>query len=219
MKLISSKKFIGQTLENSPIDISDFIRSIYDWIECALGQIGLVKYYPLTHKVIDIKSHKGELPCDYNFVHSAWIRNNCGCTGGWSYLNLTGSPFIGNCLDLYTKAGNKGSLEGNYIHTDIDNGKILLVYRAVPQDDEGYPMIPDNAFLTEALNYYIIHRLALKGIEHPIIKFNVAYEMWERLYPRAGNDIEWFSLPELEEFTRMWNNPLIGNITDNLYIN
>ena len=106
-----------------------------------------------------------------------------------------------------------------FINTDIENGNILLVYRAIPKDEEGYPMIPDNAFLTEALNYYIIHRLALKGIEHPLIKFNVAYQMWERLYPRAGNDIEWLSLPELEEFERMWTNPLLGNIRNNLYIN
>ena len=219
MKLVSAKKFIGQTLENSPIDLTNYIRSFYDWIECALGQIGLVKYYTLTRKIIKIENHRGLLPCDNNFIHSAWIRSTCGCKGGMVYLNITNSPFIGSCLDNYTRAGNKAAIEGNYINTDIENGNILLVYRAIPKDEEGYPMIPDNAFLTEALNYYIIHRLALKGIEHPLIKFNVAYQMWERLYPRAGNDIEWLSLPELEEFERMWTNPLLGNIRDNLYIN
>ena len=216
MKLISSKRFIAESIEDLPMDLSAYIHRFYSWIEYALGQMGLVKYYSLTHRVIDIENHRGELPCNFHFIHSAWIRGNCN--GGLSYLNLTGSPFIGE-LNSYTKSGNKGRIEDNYIYTDIDKGKILLVYRQIPKDDEGYPLIPDNPFLNEALMYYIIYRLALKGVEHPIIKFKDALNMWNTMYPRASNDIEWFTLPELEEFERSWTSILKGNLANNLYIN
>ena len=80
-------------------------------------------------------------------------------------------------------------------------------------------MIPDNPFVFEALMFYIIYRLALKGIEHPIIKFDVAQQQWERLYPRAANDVNWMTPSEYTEFTSFWNSPYMGNMVNNLYIN
>lgn len=219
MRLVSSKRIIAETIEDFPMDLSNYVDSFYRWIEYAIGQIGLVKYYTLTSTVIDIENHRGKLPCCLHFIHSAWIRCSCNCNGGLGYLNLTGSPFVGHEINNYTKVGNKGSLDGNYINTDIKEGKILLVYRKMPKDDDGYPLVPDNAFLFEALTFYLIYRLAIKGIEHPIIKFGDALRRWEELYPRAGNDIEWFTLPELEEFRRMWTSSLKANTTENLYIN
>ena len=35
----------------------------------------------------------------------------------------------------------------------------------------------------------------------------------------TSNDIEWFTLPELEEFERSWASILKGNLANNLYIN
>lgn len=216
MKLISSKRFIAEAIEDLPMDLSGYIHRFYSWIEYALGQIGLVKYYKLTYKIIEIDNNRGELPCNYHFIHSAWIRSTAD--GGLAYLNLTGSPFIGY-LTGYTESGNKGRIEDNYIYTDIKKGKILLMYREIPKDEEGYPFIPDNPFLNEALLYYIIYRLALKGVSHPTISFDKALQLWNTMYPRAGNDIEWFTLPELEEFERSWSYILKGNIANNLYIN
>lgn len=216
MKLISSKRFIGEAISDLSIDVTEYIDRIYAWIDSALGQIGLVSFYPLTRQVIEIANHKGKLPCNFQFVHSLW--GVSGCNGGLGYINLSGSPFIGD-VDGYTSIGNRGSIEGNFVHTDLKEGKLLLVYRAVPKDDQGFPMIPDNAFLNEALLYYIIYRLGFSGIQHPIIKMGDAYDMWEKLYPRAGNDIEWFDLSQMEEFKRMWTNNLAENGTDNLYIN
>ena len=66
--------------------------------------------------------------------------------------------------------------------------------------------------------FFIIYRLALKGIEHPIVKISDAMTQWNVLYPRASNDVDWMSQPEYEEFTQMWNSPLLGNLVQNLYI-
>ena len=52
MKLISSKRFIAESIEDLPMDLSGYIHRFYSWIEYALGQMGLVKYYSSIIKVI-----------------------------------------------------------------------------------------------------------------------------------------------------------------------
>lgn len=220
VKLISSKRIIAENIEDLNLDVSEYIDRVYAWIEYAMGTIGCVKAYPLAHKVLEVNDGVAELPCDLKYVHSAWIRSNmCADGSGIGYLSLTNSPFIGNNLVSQTNSGNMGSLDGNYLHTDFKKGNVLLVYRKIPKDKDGYPMIPDNPILFEALNFYIIYRLGFRGVKHPMISFEMAMQKWEQLYPRASNSIDWFTLPELEAFTRMWSIILSGHITDNLYIN
>lgn len=220
VKLISSSRIIAENIEDLNLDVSEYIDRVYTWIENAVATIGCIKAYPLTHKILDIKEGITELPCDLKYVHSAWIRTNqCSDGSGIGYLSLTNSPFIGKDLVSHTKTGNMGNLDGNYLYTDIKEGNLLLVYRRIPKDKKGFPMIPDNPILFEALNYYIIYRLGFRGIKHPLISFEMAMQKWEQLYPRASNSIDWFTLPELESFTRMWSIILSGHITDNLYIN
>jgi hypothetical protein len=50
-------------------------------------------------------------------------------------------------------------IKGGYIKTNIENGFIMLAYQAIPTDDEGYPMIPDNVSFIEAIYWYITMKL------------------------------------------------------------
>jgi len=46
-------------------------------------------------------------------------------------------------------------LQGNCIFTSIKEGTIEIAYRAIAVDEEGYPLIPDNAAFIRALELYI----------------------------------------------------------------
>jgi len=48
---------------------------------------------------------------------------------------------------------------GNYIKTNTKDGYLLVSYQAVPTDDEGYPLIPDDASYMEAVYWYIVMKL------------------------------------------------------------
>lgn len=217
-RLISSKEFIGELMEDLNLDVADHIDSIYRWIEYAVAQAGILRAYPLTNKVIDVEQGQCSLPCNIKFFHSLWTRSSI-CTNGIGYINIVDTPFVANPeLMGYQPNGNMGRIEDNILFTDLKEGKVLLIYRYLPKDSEGFPMIVDNAFLREALNFYIIYRFWMKGIKHNVISFETAMQKWEQLYPRAANDIDWFTLPELESFTRMWSTLLAGTTVDNLYI-
>lgn len=222
IKLSSSKRFIAEVIEDLNLSSMDYIDRVYSWIENALGVMDMAKYYCLKSEVVKIDNHRGLLPCDYRFLHSVWVTNGSerptNASLGLAYVPVSSSPLVGRNYEGYPISNKKISIDGYHIHSDAPKAKVLVVYRAIPRDSEGYPMIPENAFVKEALMFYIIYRLALKGIQHPIIKVGDAIQRWETLYPRAANDVDWMTQSEYEEFTQMWNSPLLGNLVQDLYI-
>jgi hypothetical protein len=72
--------------------------------------------------------------------------------------NAQESPRIGNdttsMSDSYTYV-----ISGNYIKTNLRSGFLMISYQAVPVDNEGYPMIPDDESFEEAIYWYINMKL------------------------------------------------------------
>ena len=219
IKLTTSARFIGELLDDLNLSSGDYIDRLYAWIEYGLGMMNLAKYYTLKSTPVDIINHRGILPCDAQFIHSLWTMDlGASDIRGLRYVQVSTSHLAGKQLKGYPISNNKISIDGYYIHSDAPKGKVIIVYRAIPRDDNGYPMIPDNPFVFEALNFYIIYRLALRGIEHPIIKFKDALQLWNDAYPRASNDVNWMTPSEYEEFTMFWNSPYMGNMVKQHYI-
>ena len=44
---------------------------------------------------------------------------------------------------------------GRVIYTSFKDGNIQIAYKAIPVDDEGLPMLPDNPIFLKALELYI----------------------------------------------------------------
>lgn len=50
---------------------------------------------------------------------------------------------------------NTFMIQGSYINTSMEKGVIVMSYRAIATDTDGYPLIPDNSDFTRALETYI----------------------------------------------------------------
>jgi hypothetical protein len=46
-----------------------------------------------------------------------------------------------------------------YIKMNVEAGYIMMAYQAIPTDNKGYPMIPDDASFIEAIYWYIVMKL------------------------------------------------------------
>jgi len=51
------------------------------------------------------------------------------------------------------------NIDNNYLYFNFDKGRVLLQYLAFPFDDEGYPMIPDDAKLEQVIEDYIMFKV------------------------------------------------------------
>lgn len=218
---ISTKQLIGRILNGIGLESTNFVDSFPQWIEDAINIIGIPKYYIHKHYVININQHKGSLPCDIESIHSLWVDINLNSFSERNclrHLTIRNNPLIGNEIKLPYHETAYGNINGRFLETSFYKGKVLIVYKGIPCDDEGYPLAPSNADFIQAFEYYVIMRLALIGYKHPILTYEQAYQLWEKHYPRAGNSINWMSLPEYQEFTEMWNNSILGDLQSLNYI-
>lgn len=219
---ISSKEIIGQVLTDFNVPKTDYIDRMYDWIRNALEIMEMEKYYTNSVCIKDIENNKTTLPCCIEFLHSIWVPKveggNCRNDKGLQKLTIRNNPLIGKLIKDNYHPHSFGTVDGNFLYTSFEKGQVIIFYRGVPVDKEGYPLVPRNAKVKEALPFYIIYRLGLSGYDHPRIKWNEAYQMWERLYPAASNSVDWMDLTEYQEFTEMWNNPILGDLANNNYI-
>lgn len=133
-------------------------------------------------------------------------------------LPLTTSLAIGQPFQqLRTAIKARGYINHDRLHTNFETGRVMFVYYRPPLDSEGFPMVPDFGLTIEALNYWIIYKMSLGGFEHPVIDFKTALSMWKELYPQARNRVNYPSLEEIQGFTEMMNNPIIGDWANKLY--
>ena len=126
--------------------------------------------------------------------------NNLGTLG----LKCTGSIY--------------SSISGGNIFIEQQTGYIRVFYKGIPTDCNNKALIPNNPKVIKALEYYFIYRMALSGYQHPVLDWQLALQLWEKEYPAAGNDASWFTEAELQAFTEMWTNPLLGDLHRNNYI-
>lgn len=160
--------------------------------------------------IIDIHKYRGELPCDfYEMVQVRLVYDE-------KHRRDNHSPTFRYTTDTFHMSNNKPSvsdltykLQGNCIFTaPLEEGKIEIAYRALPIDEDGYPLIPDNSSFSKALELYIKKQW-----------FTIQYDMGkisQQVMAKADQDYAWAvgqaqtdlirpSIDQMESISNMWN--------------
>lgn len=85
-------------------------------------------------------------------------------------------------------------IQGNQIQTSFQEGFIRIHYLALPVDNDGYPLIPNNENFKQALEWHVIRRLIGSGYNHKVFNYQYADEQFEKFAGRAMNEISYASL-------------------------
>lgn len=94
-------------------------------------------------------------------------------------------------------------LNGNQIKTSFNSGLLLLAYKGLPLDENGYPLVPDDVAYREALFWYIVKKLALGG-QNLIVEYQTAEQRWLKRCTQARNRAKFPDLDEYEKFLQSW---------------
>ena len=123
-----------------------------------------------------------------------------------------------NASGLTKKTKKSGVRGGDYyiinngsIQTSFTKGKIKIHYTAYPTDSDGYPMVPDNIYVKQALEWYVLRQMLMGGYAHPLFSWEVADQKWGQYCISAQNDLAFPSVDKVESFKNMWVR-LIPNI-------
>jgi hypothetical protein len=175
------------------------------WAGDALESIGSVINLENKTAYLTITNGKTPLPCDLHLIKSVSYR------GHWLRYGSQTFNYNLHCDDCVnaniSEFDFSYTVNPNYINTNVKDGdEICVFYQAIPTDEEGYPLIPDNFATSECLFWYITKQLMLGGFEHP--NRQITYEKAELNYIKhrgqAENQLEMFDIPRFEAFANSW---------------
>lgn len=162
--------------------------------------MGLPNIYADKVTTICIDNFRGILPCDLIAINQVRLARNGVC------LRAMTDNFNG------THSEDKGELsfktQGSIIFTSFKTGDIEISYKAIPTDDGGLPLLPDNPVFLKTLELYIKKEwftiLFDMGKISPAVLQNTQ-QSYAFAAGQCNNEFMIPSVSEMEAFTRMYN--------------
>lgn len=116
------------------------------------------------------------------------------------------------CSNYYYKEGE------NCYKTNIPDGNyVYLFYKGFAVDDEGFPLIKNEVKFREAIEFYCMWKLTLKGYKHPSLNIKEIYELQRKSMAQATNQQLKLTWEQLDDFTSNWTNMLFSLRNNNNY--
>lgn len=162
--------------------------------------MGMPKIYIDKVQTVEISNYRGALPCDLIAIKQVRDCKDDIC------MRYTTDSF--HTKGNSSRGEKTFKTQGRLIYTSFKEGTVDISYRAVPIDEDGFPLIPDNSSFVKALELYIKQEwftiLFDMGKIQPAVLQNVQQDYaW-----KAGQCMSEFTIPspsEMESITGLWN--------------
>jgi hypothetical protein len=134
------------------------------WAIWVLQAIDNPNFYHKKIANIHISSYRGTIPYDFVGCEKTEVIETDSIPGfGQRFSMLTsGDPFLKDARNRQPNPERKLDftyrIEGDYIFTDFNIGKLQMAYWALPTDTDGYIMVPDIPSVIQAIESYIKFR-------------------------------------------------------------
>lgn len=162
-----------------------------------IAAIGLPNVYIDKNNIVDIREYRGKLPC--NCVAINQVKD---CKTG-AYLTSMTDNFNGtNKSDRSVKTFKT---QGCMIYTSFKEGQVDISYKAIPIDDEGLPLLPDNPIFLETLELYIKKKWFTILFDLGEISAAVLQNTQQEYAFKAGQCNNEFLIPSVSEMESITN--------------
>jgi len=154
IKQLTDKIKKGKLYKDIPFE------SIIDYTIEAMRLIMAEKYLVTKPAKLKVENHKTKLPCGFELMiqatkceNKSFIPMRYGTDNFHSIYHIDNSPDCKNSTSSHTY-----TISNSLINTSFKDGEMLIAYKGIHTDKEGYPMVPDNVNVILALEYYIKYR-------------------------------------------------------------
>lgn len=172
-----------------------------------IGIFGMPKLYQDKEEVLHIEDFRAKLPCDLISINQ--IKE---CKTGVCLRSMTDNFMPREHRDKYE--GHKRPQEftfktqGRVIYTSFKSGDIIVSYKSVPIDEDGFPLLIDNPVFMRTLELYIKMEEFTTLFDMGKISLAVLQNTQQQYAWSAGQLQSEFTIPsqsEMESISRMWN--------------
>jgi hypothetical protein len=199
-KSISSKAIIAKVMRDLKPGNTSWTIDALEWIGEALDFIGFHAGFEKKSKCLKVNSFRAALPCDFYDMHSVE-------KDGRPLILTSGSRSFEPSkltIERMRYPERTYSLNPNYIIAGFEEGELTLNYLAFPVDEDGFPMVPDNIYYKQALEWYIIRQMLMGGFKHEAFNYQFADQKWGHYCVAAQNDAAFPSVDKAQSFMNGW---------------
>jgi len=177
-----------------------------EWIGEALQQIGAYSQYNAKEVELTVADYKAKLPCDFLHLKRMLNMSTNSPTGA---LDNRNNNLLGNSFDNPDQQAERilGNSVTDYdynivldnISTSYKDGTLKIQYLAMPTDEEGFPLIPDNESYKEAFFWYVANRLAIRGqLKNKDLSIGYCDAQWQWYCGQARAEANAFTHSQLD---------------------
>lgn len=170
-----------------------------------IGKFGMPAIYEDKEVTIDIADYRGALPEDLIQVIQVKDTQSQRC------LRATTNNFKSVELASDYKDRNSGlneftfKTQGQVIFTSFKTGQVIISYKSIPVDTEGYPLLIDNQKYLRALELFIKKELFTVLFDEGKISMQVLQHTEQQYGWAAGQLQSEFNTPSLSEMEALKN--------------
>lgn len=172
-----------------------------------IGKFGMPKFYEDKDTTIDIHEFRGLLPCD--LIRIIQVKDTCSgiCLRSMTdsftparHCHAEGKPYMPYILPMAPGYGEPSfKTQGRVIFTSFPEGRIEIAYKAIPVDEDGFPLLIDNENYLACLEAYIKERVFTVKYDQGKIAAGVL-ENAKRDYAYLAGELQSeFTIPSVSE--------------------
>lgn len=206
IQLVSSHSVIGKFIRDFDPQNLTFEIDAITWIAEALDIMKLAPASIQKLAKITIDNHKTKIPCDVDEILGIRVCEiNDKPLNGLRMDEYNGQMPIEKVSDIIpNEYYTFYQVKGNFIHFKFEKGKADIYYIGIPVDDCGYPLVPDDTEVTNAITWYILMKWLARGNKHQVFTYVDAEARWTKTYPSAQNSVKMPTPQRMAKVLRNW---------------
>ena len=198
-KQVSVKRVIADVIDRG-FTTTDWYNRAPEWVGSALAYMKIHNGLISVTEEKEVVDYKCMLPCalvaliaiEYNGERLSYAsQKNHHDTSDFANVVYAGQ-------NTYTLNRN------NYAQFNFETGTVKIHYKSIPVDEDGFPLVPDDERLLDALSWFVMKRIILRGFKHPELDYKMCEQMWMKTYPMAQNSVKSVNSDERELIYRLW---------------
>jgi len=206
IQYVSSSAIVGKVIRDFKPQNTSFEIDAIEWIAEALDIMKMSPNYVKKTAKIVIESNRVKVPCDVLQIGAIRITEIDGAEGLDAHFEeFNGDIFIeeiaGTISDITFPFYE---LRGSFLHFKFEKGSGKIYYYGMPLDECGYPLVPDDTLVTNALSWYILMKWLGQGNVHPVHTYDSIEAKWFRDYPRGQNSVKRITPEKMAKVARNW---------------
>lgn len=159
-----------------------------------IGVFGMPKLYQDKEVTLHIEDFRAKLPCD--LISIIQVKD---CQSGICLRSMTNSFSPKEGVELTFKT------QGQVLYTSFRTGDVIVAYKSIPVDDEGFPLLIDNSVFMKTLEAYIKREVFTILFDMGKINGAVLQNTQQQYAWLAGQLQSEFTIPSISEMESLKN--------------